>query len=130
MANSVCVSFNYQIIKLSNVICTYFHCLTCVMSTLYTIQSIISQVLVYNTSSLHWAPKPTTNTNHCIGGWTNSNLKKTLHAKNMFIIIQQILLNIGFIAHMAGTAAATLGCRSEKLYLQHLKNIKVRNFTI
>ena len=32
----------------------------------------------------------------------------------MFIIIQQILLNIGFIAHMAGTAAATLGCRSGK----------------
>ena len=31
----------------------------------------------------------------------------------MFIIIQQILLNIGFIAHMAGTAA-TLGCHSEE----------------
>ena len=103
------------------------------MSTLNTIQSIISQVLVYNTSSLHWAPKPTTNINHW---WlTKQQLeKKNLVAKNMFIIIQQILLNIGFIAHMAGTAAATLGCHSEKngkLYLlHHLKNIKVRNFTI
>ena len=66
--------------------------------------------------SPHWTPQPTTNINHW---WlTQQQLEKTektLQAKTMFIIIQQILLNIGFIAHcMAGTAAATLGCRSEK----------------
>ena len=45
----------------------------------------------------------------------------------MFIIIQQILLNIGFIAYIVGTAA-TLGCHSEKpkLNQQHLKDFKLQ----